>query len=102
MCGIAGIAGHRAISHSHLVDRMVGALSHRGPDDSGFFKSTNCVLGHSRLSIVDLDSGQQPMGSFDGALSITFNGEIYGYDEIKKTIKDKYPFQTTETEREKK
>ena len=94
MCGIAGIAGHHAISHSHRVARMVGALSHRGPDDSGIFRSTNCVLGHSRLSIVDLDSGQQPMGSFDGSLSITFNGEIYGYDEIKKTIKDKYPFQT--------
>jgi asparagine synthase (glutamine-hydrolysing) len=51
-------------------------------------------LGHTRLSIVDLKSGDQPMFSVDGRLAVTFNGEIYGYREIRKTLSD-YPFQTT-------
>ena len=70
---------------------MVDALRHRGPDGFGVLKiGNNADLGHARLSIVDLEAGAQPMKSRDGRLAITFNGEIYGYRELRK--KFDYPY----------
>src|SRR5690606_15293976 len=65
---------------------------HRGPDENGQYLSESCILGHNRLSIVDLRSGQQPMYSYDDKQVITFNGEIYGYKRIRGSIE--YPYKT--------
>jgi asparagine synthase (glutamine-hydrolysing) len=94
MCGIVGIVAPEAESYRSALERMVGALRHRGPDGSGIHIFPGCALGHTRLSIVDLMTGEQPMIAADGTLAITFNGEIYGFREIKQRHKE-YPFHTT-------
>lgn len=94
MCGIAGIVAPEAVNYRPALERMVTALRHRGPDGSGIHMFPGCALGHTRLSIVDLTTGEQPMLAADGTLAITFNGEIYGFLEIKQRLKD-YKFHTT-------
>lgn len=94
MCGIAGIVAPDCVRYESVVDRMVAALSHRGPDGFAAHFFTGCALGHSRLSIIDLKTGDQPMFSPDYKVAVTFNGEIYGYREIKKDLPD-YAFTTT-------
>lgn len=94
MCGITGIVGPEVGRHSARVERMVAALGHRGPDGSGSYSFPHCTLGHTHLAIVDLVTGDQPMLSQDGQVGITFNGEIYGYREIKASLRD-YQFRTT-------
>lgn len=92
MCGIAGIVGKNVNRHKHLVKQMTDAIAHRGPDGEGIAIFENCILGHRRLSIVDLTTGSQPMQSCYNSC-IAFNGEFYGYKEIKKTLD--FPFKTT-------
>lgn len=92
MCGIVGIVSNNADALSAALDTMVASQHHRGPDESGTFKTKKCLLGHNRLSIVDLGSGQQPMASDDGRYTIVFNGEIYGYQKLKKGLQ--YNFKT--------
>ncbi len=92
MCGISGIASEYAMHRVTQLEVMVQAQHHRGPDETGFYKSDKCLLGHNRLSIVDLGSGQQPMASHDARYTIVFNGEIYGYKKLKKDLI--YPFKT--------
>jgi asparagine synthase (glutamine-hydrolysing) len=94
MCGITGIVGTDVARHSARVERMIAALGHRGPDGSGSYSFPNCTLGHTHLAIVDLVTGDQPMLSQDKQVGITFNGEIYGYREIKADLKG-YQFRTT-------
>src|ERR1043166_1825691 len=94
MCGIAGIVTADSRAYRATLDRMAAHLTHRGPDGSGTYFFTNCALGHTRLSIVDLISGDQPMLDDDGNLAVTFNGEIFGYREIKKHMRA-YEFRTT-------
>jgi asparagine synthase (glutamine-hydrolysing) len=94
MCGIAGIVATHSARYESALDRMMAALSHRGPDGAGAHFFTDCALGHRRLSIIDLTTGEQPMFSPDRKVAITFNGEVYGYREIKKNLHD-YPFITT-------
>jgi asparagine synthase (glutamine-hydrolysing) len=94
MCGIAGIVAPNCEGYKPAVDRMVAALNHRGPDGADAYFFTECALGHARLSIIDLKTGDQPMFSADRRVALTFNGEVYGYRELKKTLHD-YPFATT-------
>lgn len=94
MCGIAGIVAPNCVRYESAVERMVAALSHRGPDGADAYFFTDCALGHTRLSIIDLKTGDQPMFSPDRKVALTFNGEVYGYREIKKDLVD-YPFTTT-------
>jgi asparagine synthase (glutamine-hydrolysing) len=90
MCGIAGFLD-RSSSHDRsgscaLVTAMIDAIAHRGPDDSGVWKDTaaGIVLGHRRLSIIDLSTeGHQPMAGPDGNQIIVFNGEIYNFRELR-------------------
>lgn len=92
MCGIAGIAGKNVQRFRTNVKQMTDAISHRGPDGEGVTVYDNCVLGHRRLSIIDLTTGDQPMFSpFDSV--IVFNGEFYGFLDIKKQVE--YPYKTT-------
>jgi len=83
----------KADKYRRALERMSQALLHRGPDAHGYHFFDRCALGHTRLSIVDLSSGQQPMLSHNGKLGITFNGEIYGYKKIRSDLGD-YPYQT--------
>jgi asparagine synthase (glutamine-hydrolysing) len=94
MCGIAGIVAADVKNYRDNLQQMIDSLRHRGPDEIGTFFFNNCALGHTRLSIVDLKSGQQPMISNTSPVGITFNGEIYGYKNIRSIIKD-YPFSTS-------
>jgi asparagine synthase (glutamine-hydrolysing) len=93
MCGINGIynfSNSNIPNVSSLVDKMNNSISHRGPDDNGIWKNDGAGIyfGHRRLSIIDLTSaGHQPMISDNGNV-IVFNGEIYNYKEIKKSISD--------------
>lgn len=95
MCGVAGIVNSGTLDRSarSRVSRMVDALRHRGPDGSGLSEiGSNAVLGHARLSIVDLAGGAQPMRSRDARLAVTFNGEIYGYRKLRAATE--YPYAT--------
>lgn len=83
MCGIAGLAGTRTSpDDSSLVRQMCRTIAHRGPDDSGLHVGSDVLLGHARLSILDLESGHQPLANESGTVWITFNGEIYNYREL--------------------
>jgi asparagine synthase (glutamine-hydrolysing) len=87
MCGIAGIVNRdeRTIQSSEL-SRMIGRLSHRGPDATGIVLDGRMGFAHSRLSIIDVSGGKQPMKSSDGNLCITFNGEIFNYVELREEL----------------
>ena len=65
---------------------MIGALRHRGPDEFGLYRDHRAGLAHARLSIIDLDTGQQPMANEDGTLWVVFNGEIYNYLELRSEL----------------
>lgn len=93
MCGICGKIDPNGVKQEE-IQKMASALAHRGPDDNGFFISKNVGFGHQRLSIIDLDSGQQPMSNEDGDVWITFNGEIYNYQEIRKGLEKGHEFKT--------
>lgn len=86
MCGISGTFGQ---SESGIIDAMNFAMQHRGPDDSGVYvsKHQNAALGHVRLSIIDTSSlGHQPMTYANERYTITFNGEIYNFRELKSEL----------------
>lgn len=95
MCGIAGIVWKEEISRDQqrqIIQKMTDALAHRGPDGEGFWSDKKCVLGHRRLSIIDLRGGAQPMRGQEAGCVVTFNGEIYGFEEIRKNCD--YAFET--------
>lgn len=88
MCGIAGIHGlDRLNDPEALVRRMTDAMAHRGPDAEGVKRIGSTVLGHRRLSIIDLSpASNQPFTSNDGRCTVSFNGEIYNYRELKREL----------------
>jgi asparagine synthase (glutamine-hydrolysing) len=71
------------------VERMLGMVHHRGPDEQGTFVNGPVGLGHARLSIIDLSQGGQPMQTSDGALTVTFNGEIFNYIELRRELEQR-------------
>ena len=86
MCGIAGFVLSGSVDGSStLLHSMADVIAHRGPDDEGFFEANACGekysvgLAHRRLSIIDLDTGHQPIGNEDNSVQIVFNGEIYNF-----------------------
>jgi asparagine synthase (glutamine-hydrolysing) len=90
MCGICGIYNFdgRPVDKD-LLQKMNNTLVHRGPDDEGYYIDKNIGLGHRRLSIIDLDSGKQPMGNEDGSVQVVFNGEIYNFIELRQQLQSK-------------
>lgn len=72
-----------------IINNMLGTLSHRGPDEQKFIKIDNAVLGQTRLSIIDLSAGNQPMTDNSKPITIIFNGEIYDYQILKKDLENK-------------
>lgn len=96
MCGIVGVFDIK-VNHHELrqeVLKMSKKLRHRGPDWSGIFDSEKAILAHERLSIVDPQSGRQPLYSKDGNLILAVNGEIYNHQEIRKRYETSYEFLT--------
>lgn len=90
MCGIAGFVGQ---GNKNIIEKMTTTLAHRGPDASGFFVKNNVFLGHRRLSIIDLQTGDQPMFNEDKSIVVIFNGEIYNFQKLKKEL-SRHTFKT--------
>ena len=109
MCGIAGVLRRdRSPVDADVLVRMTRSLAHRGPDEEGYFlnrpDAAGCYagvplrglprgrgeghvgLGHRRLSIIDLKTGQQPLSNEDGTVWITFNGEVYNFAELRREL----------------
>ena len=94
MCGIAGFLwmglGDPEFHPNERLKKMISTLRHRGPDDEGVWTDGVCGLAHARLSVIDVSSaGHQPMGSEDGRIWVSFNGEIYNFLELRKELEDK-------------
>ncbi len=90
MCGISGIVdlrGTRPIDES-LLRRMNDSMTHRGPDGNGYHIEPGVGLGHRRLSIIDLEGGKQPLYNEDETVVVTYNGEIYNFQELAKQLRD--------------
>lgn len=102
MCGICGRFNFDKDNKVNIeeIKAMAKRIEHRGPDGEGYFRYSNIGLGHKRLSIIDIDNGQQPMYSFDNNFVIVYNGEIYNYLELRQQLIIKgYRFKThTDTE----
>src|SRR5881628_2617044 len=104
MCGIVGLYNFGGAADASMRDRdilvkMRDTIAHRGPDDGGLWQSDDgrVVLGHRRLSIVDLSpAGHQPMSNEDGTVWLTYNGEIYNHAELRKSLRldDRHKFKS--------
>ena len=90
MCGICGVisTGGNASRFEPQVRQMMSRIVHRGPDGEGYSAFENAALGHRRLSIIDPQNGQQPMSDTEADLSITFNGEIYGFRDTRMSLEE--------------
>lgn len=91
MCGIAGCFGAQ---DERIVNKMLDALTHRGPNDRGIHVNGNMVFGHTRLSIVDVAHGHQPLLTDDEKQGLICNGEIYNFKKIREDLEDRYSFKT--------
>ena len=89
MCGIISIVKTSQSKAPIDTDAMLASLSKRGPDDHGTLTFPSCTLGQTRLSIIDLAGGHQPIRDNKRNIAITFNGEIYNYRELKKELETK-------------
>lgn len=86
MCGIAGIYSKDQPPARPSLQRMIASLSHRGPDSVGFHVEPQIGLGHARLSIIDLEGGQQPIHNEDNSVWVILNGEIFNYIELRADL----------------
>jgi len=102
MCGICGKLNfdRSATVDPELLGMMLATIRHRGPDDDGTYFSGQVALGFRRLSIIDLNSGHQPLSNEDGSIWVVFNGEIYNYRELRKRLGDKGHVFKTQTDTE--
>ena len=86
MCGIVGFTHKSWVPDSDRIRNATATLIHRGPDQQGVFESSLCSMGATRLKIIDLGSGDQPILSDDGDVAIVFNGEIYNHQELRREL----------------
>ena len=88
MCGICGKLNFDRTTpvDAEILRRMMAVMQHRGPDGQGVFLSESVGLGHLRLSIIDVASGAQPMSNEDESVRIVFNGEIYNFQELRRSL----------------
>src|SRR5688500_15358185 len=88
MCGIAGKLLYDAsrLVPRGLLTRMADSVTHRGPDASGIYLNGSIGLAHRRLSIIDLATGDQPLGNEDGSVQVVFNGEIYNFADLRREL----------------
>ena len=88
MCGICGVY-EKGRDNRELVTCMHALIAHRGPDSAAVYQSGAVTLGHRRLSIIDLSTGDQPIFNEDRTLAIVYNGEIYNFPELRKSLEDR-------------
>jgi asparagine synthase (glutamine-hydrolysing) len=102
VCGICGKLNFEATAtvSQALLKQMADAIQHRGPDDEGYYLSGPVGLGFRRLSIIDLNTGHQPISNEDGTVWIVFNGEIYNYQELRHYLQAKGHVFRTQTDTE--
>lgn len=87
MCGIAGfITVHAPSNGRGLLERMTNVIAHRGPDENGYYEDQHAFLGHRRLSIIDLSTGQQPMANEDATRWIIYNGELFNHNSVRPEL----------------
>tara|TARA_Y200000002_G_scaffold381012_1_gene393864 strand:- start:628 stop:1212 length:585 start_codon:yes stop_codon:yes gene_type:complete len=101
MCGISGLIKYdNTRVNINILKSMTAIQKNRGPDDEGYLIQSNFGIGHCRLSIIDLESGKQPMSTRNNSIHLIFNGEIFNYKQLRGEIeKFGYNFQTnSETE----
>src|SRR5436309_1684796 len=102
MCGICGklyFDADRKVD-PQLIDQMMALISHRGPDGQGKHMAGPVALGHTRLAIIDLNRGAQPMCNEDATVWIVFNGEIYNFRELRAELFQKGHRFSTESDTE--
>ena len=85
MCGLCGFTGE-IIDRDAVVKEMTDVITHRGPDSSGIYTDSDIAMGFRRLSIIDLNQGDQPIYNEDGNLVVMFNGEIYNYQQLREIL----------------
>ena len=102
MCGICGFAGKKKENwdREYILEEMKDAIRHRGPDDGGSWLSEDAAIGFRRLSIIDLESGAQPMKNEKGDKVLVFNGEIYNYQELREELLEAGHIFTTRSDTE--
>src|SRR5215469_3186660 len=100
MCGICGKVGRNAGQRIDVagVRRMMDSIVHRGPDDDGLYDGGEAVLGHRRLSIIDLNTGKQPITNEDGTVWIVYNGEVYNFAQLREELESKGHMFRTKTD----
>jgi len=91
---------HEAAVSPALIKAMADTIAHRGPDDVGYYVEGQVGLGFRRLAIIDLKSGHQPLSNEDGTIWISFNGEIYNYQELREILLGKGHVFKTQTDTE--
>ena len=100
MCGILGLYAQGRTPDIDILEQMNDCQAHRGPDDAGIFRDGNLGLAHRRLSIIDLDTGAQPIFNETGTVTVVFNGEIYNYNTLRDQLKASGHEFSTETDTE--
>lgn len=88
MCGLCGLVysdPERPVDRD-MLHRMTNMMSHRGPDGEGYFVEPGVGLGFRRLSIIDLQTGEQPISNEDSSITVVCNGEIYNYQELRRNL----------------
>src|SRR2546422_1319750 len=103
MCGVAGLMRRDGLTLDDVsaVLRMTNAQAHRGPDGDGFHRDSRVVLGHRRLAVIDVSaSGSQPMSNEDRSVWVTYNGEIYNYQDLRRELQSKGHRFASETDTE--
>jgi len=98
MCGICGMIGPGA--DPEIVQKMNLSIAHRGPDGADFYQGNGIVLGHCRLSIIDLVTGKQPMSNEDQTVWVIFNGEIYNFQDLRRELQERGHFFATRSDTE--
>jgi asparagine synthase (glutamine-hydrolysing) len=86
MCGISGFINYKSIQDRDLLKRSLDCIIHRGPDEDGMFFTEGVSIGMRRLSIIDIESGKQPISNEDQTVTVVFNGEIYNHLELRKEL----------------
>ena len=102
MCGIGGIIGELPVTANKLAlaNKMAAQLQHRGPDGAGCYHDQAALLVHTRLSIIDLNTGQQPIHNEDKSVWVVFNGEIFNYLELRRDLERQGHLFYTQTDTE--
>ena len=102
MCGLVGIidSSSHVDEREHLMKEMLALIAHRGPDGESVYSHGDVTLGHRRLAIIDLETGDQPIFNEDHTIGVVYNGEIYNYRELRNELEGKgHKFRTqTDTE----